>query len=53
MNEYTYITLRERPQLKILAANWFHKKWGVAQKPILIALNLILMVKLSMGGIFV
>lgn len=32
MNEYTYITLREKPQLKILAANWFHSKWGVAQE---------------------
>lgn len=30
MNKYTYITLREKPQIKILAANWFHSKWGVA-----------------------
>lgn len=32
MDEYTYITLRERPQLKHLAAAWFHCKWGVPQE---------------------
>ena len=26
---YTYITLRERPELKETAAEWFHRKWGV------------------------
>lgn len=26
---YNYITLRERPQLKERAAEWFHGKWGV------------------------
>lgn len=29
MSEYTYITLREKPQLKDAAAKWFHSKWGV------------------------
>ena len=29
MNEYTYITLREKPELKESAAEWFHSKWGV------------------------
>ena len=29
MNEYHYITLRDRPQLKHAAARWFHEKWGV------------------------
>jgi GNAT superfamily N-acetyltransferase len=29
MNTYSYITLRERPELKDTAAGWFHKKWGV------------------------
>lgn len=29
MNEYTYITLRQMPQLKDTAAEWFHGKWGV------------------------
>ena len=32
MREYTYITLRERPQLRDGAAEWFHSKWGVPQK---------------------
>lgn len=26
---YTYVTLRERPELKDAAAKWFHEKWGV------------------------
>lgn len=29
MNKYLYITLREMPELKVPAAEWFHKKWGV------------------------
>lgn len=32
MNNYTYITLRERPQLKEEAADWFHSKWGVPKE---------------------
>lgn len=32
MNGYTYITLREKPQLKDRAAEWFHCKWGVPQE---------------------
>lgn len=32
MNEYTYISLRERPQLKYKATEWFHCKWGVSQE---------------------
>ena len=32
MREHTYITLRERPQLRDGAAEWFHIKWGVPQK---------------------
>lgn len=32
MNEYTYITLREEPQLRDRAAEWFHRKWGVPQE---------------------
>lgn len=31
MSDYTYITLRERQQLKERAAEWFHSKWGVPQ----------------------
>ena len=29
MKEYRYITLREYPAIKELAAEWFHSKWGV------------------------
>lgn len=29
MSEYKYVTLRERPDLKEQAANWFHDKWYI------------------------
>ena len=29
---YTYIELRERPELIDMAADWFHKKWGVPKE---------------------
>jgi hypothetical protein len=29
MNEYNYVNLREKTQLRQTAANWFHEKWGV------------------------
>lgn len=32
MGEYTYITLKDRPQLKERAAAWFHSKWEVPQE---------------------
>lgn len=32
MNPYTYITLRQRPELKEQAAAWFHDKWKVPQE---------------------
>lgn len=32
MSQYTYITLRDRPQLKERAAAWFHSKWEVPQE---------------------
>ena len=32
MNEYTFITLRERPELEQKAAAWFHEKWGVPEE---------------------
>ena len=31
MSEYTYIKLREKPELKAEAARWFHSKWGVPE----------------------
>ena len=27
--EFSHISLRQRPQLKNIAAEWFHLKWGV------------------------
>lgn len=32
MKAYTYLTLREKPEVKEKAAAWFHEKWGVPQK---------------------
>lgn len=32
MNEYIYVNLRQKPQLKEQAATWFHEKWGVPQE---------------------
>lgn len=32
MNNYQYITLREKPEMKELAAEWFHSKWGVPKE---------------------
>lgn len=29
MMNYCYITLRQRPELKKYAAEWFHGKWGI------------------------
>ena len=31
-NEYSYITLRERPELERQAAAWFQDKWGVPEQ---------------------
>ena len=32
MNEYTYVNLRQKPELKEAAAAWFHDKWKVPQE---------------------
>ena len=32
MKEFTYITLREKPELMDMAAGWFHSKWGVPKE---------------------
>lgn len=32
MKEFTYITLRQKQELKEKAAKWFHCKWGVPEK---------------------
>ena len=32
MSEYKYIDLKMQPELKTVAANWFHEKWGVPEE---------------------
>ena len=32
MKNYSYVDLRQRPELKEEAAAWFHDKWGVPQE---------------------
>ena len=32
MKEYRYITLRQKPEIKDIAASWFHSKWGVPKE---------------------
>ena len=32
MKEYKYITLREEPKIKDMAATWFNNKWGVPRE---------------------
>lgn len=32
MKEYSYITLMEKPEIKDVAASWFHSKWGVPKE---------------------
>ena len=32
MDELSFITLRERPEIKEQAAEWFHGKWGVPKE---------------------
>ena len=32
MAQFTYITLKQRPEWKEQAAQWFHQKWGVPQE---------------------
>lgn len=39
MSQFTYLTLRQRPQLKEHAADWFHQKWGVPTKAYLACMN--------------
>ncbi len=32
MEQFAYITLKQRPELKEQAAQWFHQKWGIPQE---------------------
>lgn len=39
MEEYRYITLMDKPELKEEAAYWFHSKWGITQEAYLECMN--------------
>lgn len=39
MQSYTYVTLRQRPELRDTAAQWFHQKWGVPTEAYLACMN--------------
>ena len=39
MEEYRYITLMEKPELKEQAATWFHNKWGAPREAYLECMN--------------
>ena len=39
MKEYKYITLREEPKIKDMAATWFHSKWGVPKEAYLACMD--------------
>ena len=39
MKELKYITLRDKPELKDVAASWFNSKWGVPKEAYLECMN--------------
>ena len=49
MGEYRYITLRDQPELKDTAADWFHHKWGVPVEAYLACMNDYLDLKTEYG----
>lgn len=49
MENYSYIKLRERPELKQIAADWFHSKWGVPTKAYLECMNAYLSAETEYG----
>ena len=49
MHEFTFITLRERPELKDAAAEWFHSKWGVPREAYLECMNAYLSGETELG----
>lgn len=49
MKEYRYITLREEPKIKDMAATWFHSKWGVPKDAYLECMDAYLQNKTEYG----
>ena len=39
MSAFSYVTLRERPEIKDAAAVWFHTKWGIPQEAYLACMD--------------
>jgi len=49
MIEYKYITLREEPERKDMAAEWFHSKWGVPKEAYLECMDAYLKYETELG----
>ncbi len=49
MSEYTYVTLRQKPQFQKQAAAWFHDKWEVPQEAYLACMEAYLSGKTEYG----
>jgi len=49
MNKFRYCTLRELPELKDAAAEWFHGKWGVPKEAYLDCMTAYLAHKTELG----
>ena len=50
MQKYTYVTLRQKPELKEEAAAWFHDKWEVPQEAYLECMGSYLNNEKNMAG---
>ncbi len=49
MAEFQYLTLREKPELMNMAAEWFHSKWGVPREAYLECMEAYLQQKNELG----
>ena len=52
MTKYEYTSLREKSEIKVLAAEWFHSKWGVPTEAYLECMDAYLRNETNMVGIF-
>ncbi len=49
MEQLQFITLLEKPELKMVAAGWFHSKWGVPEEAYLACMDAYLQGKTPLG----
>lgn len=49
MTKFQYITLREKPELMNVAAEWFHSKWGVPKEAYLECMEAYLKLETELG----